>query len=410
MQNLKDRLNTLNPIYLIWGYLLLLLILTYFKIQPYNYNLSSLIGLWKGFAELNPSLIDKAFVIYNDGGYDGQFFYLIAKSLFTEGLNSFPIMDSFFIRFNRIGLSLLAGFLSSIFGFGSYPIITLCLLTLFHIYSFKLLFGILDTEIKYLSYFYLFSPFSLNSNLLLVSDSLFASFLIICIYVLKINGFNLDNLKLAASNRSYNFISIFLTITFLCFIRESGIIIAGTLLLLSFLDREIRISIILLLSLGTYLLIIELIKLIPSFHHGTNPLGFLDLIDYPLFGFFKSIKFQSLSGIKNIFRELAKFPIFIFYIILALNLTNIKNRRDLILYIPIYFILFTAGVGEVGYWLSFDNISRMFTISLPWLIFLKQEKKAHNDYYALRFSFIVLLLLIIRIIYIKTPMEFYIFQ
>jgi len=47
---------------------------------------------------------------------------------------------------------------------------------------------------------------------------------------------------------------------------------------------------------------------------------------------------------------------------------------------------------------------------LPWLIFLKQENKAHNDYYALRLSFIVLLLLIIRIIYIKTPMEFYIFQ
>ncbi|HRG48967.1 MAG TPA: hypothetical protein PLG41_22360, partial [Leptospiraceae bacterium] len=134
------------------------------------------------------------------------------------------------------------------------------------------------------------------------------------------------------------------------------------------------------------------------------------LIDYPLFGFFKSINFQSLSGIKNVFRELAKFPIFIFYIILALNLTNIKNRRDLILYIPIFFILFTAGVGEVGYWLSFDNISRMFTISLPWLILLKQGNKAHNDYYALRFSFIVLLLLIIRIIYIKTPMKFYIFQ
>ena len=111
MQTLKDRLNKLRPIYLICGYLLLLLILTYFKIQPYNYNLSSLIGLWKGFVELNPSLIDKAFVVYNDGGYDGQFFYLIAKSLFTEGLNSFPIMDSFFIRFNRIGLSLLAGFL-----------------------------------------------------------------------------------------------------------------------------------------------------------------------------------------------------------------------------------------------------------------------------------------------------------
>ena len=155
-----------------------------------------------------------------------------------------------------------------------------------------------------MSYFYLFSPFSLNSNLLLVSDSLFASFLIICVYVLKVNGSNLGNLKLAASNSSYKFVFILLTMAFLCFIRESGIIIVGTFLLLSFLDKEFRISILLLLSLGTYLFIIESIKLIPNFHPGTNPLGFSDLIDYPLFGFFKSIKFQSLSGMNKYEMEL----------------------------------------------------------------------------------------------------------
>jgi hypothetical protein len=183
----------------------------------------------------------------------------------------------------------------------------------------------------------------------------------------------------------------------------------GTLLFLSFYDKNFKISAIFFLSIIVYVVITLLFKLILNVHPGTNPLGFTDLVDYPLFGFFKSIQIQSMKDIKSIFREMAKFPIFIFYLLLILNLKNIRDFRGLILNIPIFFILFTAGVGEVGYWLSFDNISRMFTISIPWIIFLKQENKAHNDYYVLYLSSIILLLLIIRLVYVKTPMTFYIF-
>ncbi len=409
MQNYKNRISRISPIFFICGYLLLIIVLIIFKIKPYNYNLSSLIGIWKGFAELNPGLIEKGFTIYNDGGYDGQFFYLISKSLFTEGFQSFPILDSFFLRFNRIGLSVLSGFLAFLFGFKFYPIITLIILISLHIYSFILLRKILDPEIKYLSYFYLFSPFSLNSILLLVSDSLFASLSVICIYVFKRYVYSSDNSSLPSKISIDKYILTFLIITFTCMVKESGIIIIGTLLLLSFYNKNFKTSLILLLSIGAYLAITLLFKLLPNVHSGTNPLGFADLVDYPLFGFFKSIQIQSMKDLKSIFREMAKFPIFIFYFLLILNLRNIRNFRDLIFYIPILFILFTAGVGEVGYWLSFDNISRMFTISIPWIVFLKQENKAHNDYYVLYLSFIILILLIIRLVYIKTPMTFYIF-
>jgi hypothetical protein len=180
-------------------------------------------------------------------------------------------------------------------------------------------------------------------------------------------------------------------------------------MLIELIDKNHKNSLVLLLSIVAYLIITQLFKLLPKIHQGTNPLGFLDLIDYPLFGFFKSIQLKSISNIKSLIKEFAKFPIFIFYIILILNLKNIINFRSLLLNIPIAFILFTAGVGEVGYWLSFDNISRMFTISIPWIILLKQENKAHNDYYALYLGFLIFLFLIIRIVFIKTPMTYYIY-
>jgi hypothetical protein len=402
MQNFKHRLNTINPLFIICGYLSLVSILILLKIGSYEYNLSSLIGIWKGFADQNSNLINKGFVIYNDGGYDGQFFYLISKSLFTEGLQSFPILDSFFLRFNRIGLPVLAGVLNTIIGFQFYPITTFLLLLFFHLLSFYLLYKILDSEIKYLSYFYLFSPFSLNSNLLLVSDSLFVSFAIICIYQIKI--------KLNEANASlFNFVLLFLISLGTCLIKESGMVIIFTFMLIELIDKNHKNSLVLLLSIVAYLIITQLFKLLPKIHQGTNPLGFLDLIDYPLFGFFKSIQLKSISNIKSLIKEFAKFPIFIFYIILILNLKNIINFRSLLLNIPIAFILFTAGVGEVGYWLSFDNISRMFTISIPWIILLKQENKAHNDYYALYLGFLIFLFLIIRIVFIKTPMTYYIY-
>lgn len=401
MQNFKHRLNTINPCTIICGYLLLVGILIFFKISAYEYNLSSLIGIWKGFAVENSNLIDKGFVIYNDGGYDGQFFYLVSKSLFTEGIQSFPILDSFFLRFNRIGLPILAGVLNAIIGFQFYPISTLILLLFFHLLSFYLLYKILDSEIKYLSYFYLFSPFSLNSNLLLVSDSLFVSFAIICFYQIKI--------KLNQVNTTlFNFVLLLLISLGTCLIKESGLVIIFTFMLIELIDTKYKNSFVLFLSIAAYLIITQMFKLLPKIHLGTNPLGFLDLIDYPLFGFFKSIQLNSISNLKSLIKEFAKFPIFIFYIILVLNLKNITSFRNLVLQIPITFILFTAGVGEVGYWLSFDNISRMFTISIPWIILLKQENKAHNDYYALNLGLLILLFLIIRILFIKTPMTYYI--
>lgn len=411
MKTIKDFLNRVNSIYFIWSYVLLVACLIFFKIKPYDFNISSIIGIWKGFAELNPTLVNKGFIIYNDGGYDGQFFYFISKSIFNSGFENLPILDSFHLRFSRIGLSLLSGTITNLFSFSYYPHITVLLLFFFHIYSFVILKKMLHANNKYLSYFYLFSPFSLNSNLLVVADSLFVSFLIFCIYLMKNKGILLFQIASNdTDNTKKNFVSAIVLsflLFFTCLIRESGIVLLGTFFLICIFDKKIKNSYPIILAGLSYVIIIFFFKYFVPAHLGTNPLGFLDLIDYPLAGFYKSIQIKTFSDLKNLFRELAKFPIFIFFVILILNLKNIKKFRDIVIYIPIFFTIFTAGVGEVGYWLSFDNISRMFTLSLVWIIFLKDSTEGYKDYYALLISFLILILLIIRIVYIKLPMSYY---
>ena len=72
MKKFKNFLNQINFIYMITIYIFLLLCLVFFKTKSYEFNISSLIGIWKGFAELNLTLIEKGFIVYNDGGYDGH--------------------------------------------------------------------------------------------------------------------------------------------------------------------------------------------------------------------------------------------------------------------------------------------------------------------------------------------------
>ncbi len=172
-------MKRLFPILSIFVFLVLISIIIFLRIRNYDFNLSSLILIWKGFADLNPSYIPSGFIIFEEGGYDGQFFFLLAKYLYSVGDVNFPILDSFFFRFHRLGLSWIVGSFGSIFGWQFYPHIALILLLSFHILSSLTLYSLLTEEFKYLFYYYLFSPFSILSATLLVSDSLMVSFCII---------------------------------------------------------------------------------------------------------------------------------------------------------------------------------------------------------------------------------------
>ncbi|WP_244594493.1 AZOBR_p60025 family cell surface glycopolymer formation protein [Leptospira ryugenii] len=385
----------------LWSSLLLFLLISGFaikaKIEPYQYQLSSLIGIWDGFAEVNPELINQGFVVFKDGGYDGQFFYLIAKSIFQEnhwGL----VVDSYFFRMHRLGLSLAIGLPSYLFGFSYYPQIAICVLWIAFLYSFFCLYQLLPDR-KYLALFYLFSPFTLNSNLLLVADGFFTSLSIISLYLLR-------------KDRPIFILLFFLTLTVVT--RELGITLLPCYFFYLYNKEKKTHAFSMFFPILVFISLLICLRLFPPTHLGTNPLDFKDMTDLPLFGFIKSF-FD--SGTFHF--QLKESPKFIFLLMLLLlslffilNLKRIITEIDAQLVIILAPILVSLGVifiAEEGYWRSFDNLSRMFTWCLPNVILLLERIRSKWLSAFLFCSSSLFLFLLIRILFITPNKEFYLY-
>lgn len=382
---------------------LLLSILILSKIQPYDNNLSSLIGIWEGFDSVNPGLVEPNFVVFPSGGYDGQFFFMIAKSLYNGSLDGL-ILDSFFFRIHRIALPALAGLPSSLIGWDQYPVIAVFLLWFFHFLSFLFLHESLNH--KPLSFFYLFNPFSWNANLLLVADGLFVSFLVLAFCLLK----------------KKNFVGVLVYLTFAMFTRELGIIIAFSILSLFCIRRKWVESFFLSMSISIFGFFLVSLPSLPLFEKtalGTNPLSFMDMVDFPFFGFFYSFvdngKFSlSAKGSIKLFLFLG------FFVLLCLSVRSFselipklrhKNevfaKADEFLYtIPILLSCFTIVIAEQGYWRSFDNLTRMFALCLPFIVWKVDQKREFFSLSFLFFSTILFFFLVFRILFI-TPSKPY---
>jgi len=404
---LKESLQA-HPFFFIPGYIFLATLLLFFSIRPYEYNINALVGVWDGFIKLNQPYVQRGLVIFKDGGYDGQFFYFISRFLYSPELTTLPVLDSFYLRFNRIGFPLISGFFVNFFGFKFYSWVTFIILNAMHIFSYSAIRSLCANDRKKLSLFYLFSPFALNSSLLLVSDSFMVSFGVLGIYFLERSGFGFFSDETQEKNRSALVISVFLLLIAI-FIRETALFVLFPVVVSLFIRKYFLGSALFCIPILLYFAFTLGLRSIPDIYPGTNPLGFTDLMDYPFFGFFKSFDWRSAEGIAGLGKEAVKVPIFLFFIILALNILNIQTFRDLLLFSPALFILLQVLVAEEGYWRSFDNISRMFTLAVPVLIFLKNRDQGYNDFLLLPFSSGILILLIIRIILIKQPMSYYIF-
>lgn len=362
-----------------------------YKITPYDHSLSSLIGIWEGFYEINPNLVDPNFVIYKSGGYDGQFFYLLAKDLFNENDWSL-IVDSFYFRYHRIGLSFITGLFSHFLGSEHYPLITLTLLFFTFSASVYYLFKLLPDESKWLVLFYLFSPYSLNSNLLLVADSFFVSLAIISYYFYREKKFAIA------------FVFFLLTV----FTRELGILFLAPIVFVSLFKREWKN--VFLFSLPGILFLAFLFYgwMNTPNHLGTNPLGFKDMTDGPLFGFVKSFFDQNTFQFKP--KELPKLLfLFSFLSILIVCYSSIKESflKDIDILIPILGSMFVIAIAEQGYWRSFDNLSRMFTLILPFSLLLHDVTKRYSFRFFLGTSIVLFIFLLIRILFITQTKEYF---
>lgn len=365
--------------------------LIYFKTAPYEHSLSALIGIWEGFYEINPNLVDSQFVIYKSGGYDGQFFYFLAKDLFVGG-DWDLIVDSYHFRFHRMGLSLFVGAVSNAVGFSNYPLVTLLFLFLTFSASVFCLYSLLPESKKWFIVFYLFSPYSLNANLLLVADSLFVSFGIIAFYFFK-------NKK----NNLAVFFFLLMVIT-----RELGVLFLIPIVYKALLEKRGKEVFLYSLPGVAFLCLVVYGWIQPPNHLGTNPLGFRDMTDFPLFGFFKS--FYDSGSFQFKLKEFPKILFFISFIALSVvSLQSLKESfsNNMPLLIPIFGSLFVILIAEEGYWRSFDNLSRMFTLILPFSLLLEGVLKRPFLRLFLGISITLFLFLIIRILWITPTKEFF---
>jgi hypothetical protein len=372
------------------------------KIHPYDNSLSALIGIWDGFAEINPAIVEPGFVVYKEGGYDGQFFYFLAKSLFSD-LKWEVIVDSYFFRLHRIGFTLLIGAPAAILGFKYYPVLAIIIPFGIFISSCICLYSMLPEKKKWQTLFYIFSPFSLNSHLLLVADGVFTSLAVIVIFLVT---------------RKSHWLMILLFLTLAIFTRELGVFLVIPLIAYHLMEKNFRYAIIFAIP---FLLFFGFLLWTRSFspsHLGTNPLGFKDMIDFPLFGFAKSFFDEGIFHLAP--KESIKLLLFLQWIFLSVYLLSILigERKNLIsvmsrlkirlmLLLPIAASLSVILFAEEGYWRSFDNLSRMFTVSMPLVILLNAEKKSSLLILFQYSSFILFLFLIVRIVFITKSKGFY---
>lgn len=393
-------MKRLFPILSIFVFFTLISIIIFLKIRNYNFNLSSLILIWKGFAHLNPSYIPSGFVILDEGGYDGQFFFFLAKYFYNFGDLNFPILDSFFFRFHRLGLSWIVGSFGSIFGWQYYPHIALILLLSFHILSSLTLYSLLTEELKYLFYYYLFSPFSILSTTLLVSDSLMVSF---CIISLAFFMFGKNFFHLIAAS---------LYMFFALLIKEAAIFTFAPLILFFLFKKNYRMLAYSIPPLLIYLLFYFISQNISFPHLGTYPLQFKDMVDFPLFGFIKSFEGYDPFNWKHWIQNFGKVFLFIIYALLIFNLFNLfrsfkqRNWKLATLLTPLLPILLLITISEQGYWRNFDNLARMFSLTIPIVIIAKSYSKDYKDYGFLNATFILTGIILFRILFITKSMSF----
>lgn len=393
-----------HPAYLIMIYIAITVGLLLIHIAPYNYQMSSLIAFDTQFYDANSTINPKASykdMVVLDSGYDGQFFYLIARKIYDPTFTNIRL-DTYSMRMGRIGMSLIVGLPSLLMGWNHYALISFILLQLLHIVSFLALKELLSNKNKYLSLIYLFSAFSLNSNLLLVSDSLMVSIVILSYYFLEKANFRLNSEKIDITNfRSPWFLIAFLCMCLLATIRETALFALAPIGLLFLFRRSIMGTIFMLVPALLFIGWHVIVKFYFEDHSGLNPEPYSTKYSWPLLGFFQSLNFQ-FDSIKMIGRETSKYLNVAYLFLLLFSLRAIRSTVECILFSPIIFIILLSLVATSEYWQTFANISRMFTLSVPVIIILADRIQKANFHYLFLLNIVFTILLWIRILWL-TP-------
>lgn len=417
---LRERLNALDVKYYIFFALFLYSFLFTISVARYDFNPSSLLRIGHYYAEQNSEITPEGAVYFvgneewGGNGYDGQIFYYYARTLLMKGVWPRGFSDAY--RAPRVGYPLLVAPFSL---FGSWAtVFGMIFIQLFLVTAaLAALYRMLPHRIRYLSLFFVFSPFTVQSGMLLLSDSIMISLQVIGFYYYrKIYGGNnvakeesppFGPEKTAGGGLKVSFYLLSLLFFSLAVLtKESSLFLFFPLGLAALFRRDVPRTILMLLVLVPMILWQFYLKTA----HGMVPASFLKIFLSPLSGvgglffhgadlFGQFISNPSLSGLVAIFKQSARFLLFfllLFTIFGAMH--GVSKKIFLPFRLAILLVMVSVIMADYYYfWGIYENISRMFTPVVSLMIFLKWESRDAKIASFFALLFVLTLLVFVRI-------------
>ena len=359
--------------------------------KKYNYNPTSMINFGMEFAIQNKEKMpDGAIVILGNkddlgAGYDGQIFYFYSRTISELNMNWPKGFDESY-RAPRIGYPLLVGIIGFLGKKASVYGMYFVNISLF-IISYILLRRILDEDKKIYSIFYLLSPFSLGSYAVLVSDSVMVSLVVIAYYFYTEE----ENLYFVLTA----------SLSILC--KEPALFLFFPLGVKAVLEKRVPKALLILSVLAIPVMWHVYLKVTFPNWKATRLMDFI----LPLEGiitYSKSIldSISTTTDYKELARLLSRFPLLVLLItgIGVLFTGNLKRGIEFRLGIAlVFFMVSTASFYH--FWSVYENVSRMFTISIPLFILLKNEEEDTKPGIYFLLSILILFLFLIKVIAIQ---------
>ncbi|TGN19615.1 AZOBR_p60025 family cell surface glycopolymer formation protein [Leptospira idonii] len=372
----------------IWG----VTTLSYWK--KYEWNPTSMVNFGKEFALQNQGETPSSAILFKGeegdlgAGYDGQIFYYFSRSLSNLTLNWPKGFDESY-RAPRIGYP----FLISLFGFfGKYfSILGMYFWNLFLILlSFFALRNLLSEDSKHLSVLYLLSPFALGSYYVLVSDSVMVSLVILAYYCLK-----------KEKNLFFVLLSSLAILT-----KEPALFFLFPLGLKAVWEKDIKKAAL----IAATLVIPVAWHLYLSYRFPNWRAARLTEFILPFEGmirYFESIftSFSAQISWKESARLLSRFPLVVLFMLGSFLPFTGKIKKGWEFRISFLLVMFMIGTaGFYHFWSVYENVSRMFTLSLPALILLADEDRSLIKKEYILLTIALLGLFLIKALFITKPM------
>lgn len=368
---------------------------TYFHIQKYEMNYSSMVRFGIEFANANPEYLPPNAVVFEGtegdlgAGYDGQIFYYYSRAV-SKGLDWPAGIDASY-RAPRIGYPALIS-LFGFFGpnaalFGMFFLnITLMVLSYFALRS---LLGSND----YLAVFYLISPFALGSYHLLVSDAVMVSLIVIAYW-----AYRKEKMVLFWVLASLGIIT-----------KEPAVFLLFPLGLYELIRFDLRKAAIVLATLMIPVIWQVYLRYTIPFWSASRLSDFI----LPFDGMWHYIiEIQTAlanpdSSLKDIARTLSRLPLLVLFVTGLITAVSGHWRKGFAPRLGLLLSLFMVFVaGHYHFWSVYDNVSRMFTISVALVLLLKARDHTVIDLPFHAVSLAILAVYIVRVIWVTPVMPY----